>query len=196
MTGQRCSDGQNGVARLFLDRRLSVPYIAILTLAAVGFLGCRGDEGDSAAGSSSPITEVQPSGTISPAEANLEVPLVDGQELYEYYCAACHGAEGMGDGPVAANLKTPTPDLTTLSQRSGVGFPGQMVERYIRNETGPDAHGTPEMPLWGPIFVEKARLDEQTRDKLRVLLGSEVTSPFLADLRVSNLVAYIESLQR
>jgi mono/diheme cytochrome c family protein len=36
-----------------------------------------------------------------------------GRMLYQFRCAACHGADGRGDGPAAAALKPPPKDLTT-----------------------------------------------------------------------------------
>lgn len=35
-----------------------------------------------------------------------------GEERYQIYCAVCHGAEGRGDGPVAAALANAVRDLT------------------------------------------------------------------------------------
>ncbi len=42
------------------------------------------------------------------------VPL-DGAKIFRNYCAACHGVNGNGDGPVAPALKTKVPQLTTLA---------------------------------------------------------------------------------
>ncbi len=39
----------------------------------------------------------------------------NGQMLYEQNCAACHGDDGTGNGPQAAELDTPLNDLTDLS---------------------------------------------------------------------------------
>lgn len=51
--------------------------------------------------------------------ASLENPFVDdreaietGEELYQAYCASCHGPEGAGDGPAAESLE---PKPATLS---------------------------------------------------------------------------------
>jgi hypothetical protein len=42
-----------------------------------------------------------------------------GRILYLTYCQGCHGLGGRGDGPAAASLRTPPPDLTRLWQRYG-----------------------------------------------------------------------------
>ena len=38
--------------------------------------------------------------------------IADGAALYPQHCAACHGAEGRGDGPTAKGLRIPPADLT------------------------------------------------------------------------------------
>jgi len=50
-----------------------------------------------------------------------------GQETFLKYCASCHGKTGTGDGPAAFVLKTPPPDLTTLSKRHEDKFPAGFV---------------------------------------------------------------------
>jgi mono/diheme cytochrome c family protein len=65
---------------------------------------------------------------------------VSGRALYTDLCAACHGAGGRGDGPVAAGLATPPPDLTLLSQRNGGAFPlvavMSQIDGYTRTQAG------------------------------------------------------------
>ncbi|MGI5860775.1 MAG: c-type cytochrome [Myxococcales bacterium] len=60
--------------------------------------------------------------TTSAAEPILPGDAVRGRALYKRDCAACHGAERRGDGPLAVNLKNPEPaDLRNpelLMQRS------------------------------------------------------------------------------
>ncbi|HEY6946476.1 MAG TPA: cytochrome c [Candidatus Acidoferrum sp.] len=76
-----------------------------------------------------------------------------GKEMYTEYCAACHGPDGKGDGPAAAALKTPAADLTTLAKRSeGAVFPRDRVANMLRTGTGAAAHGSSDMPTWGPLF--------------------------------------------
>ena len=45
--------------------------------------------------------------TTSAAEPILPGDAVRGRALYKRDCAACHGAERRGDGPLAVNLKKP-----------------------------------------------------------------------------------------
>lgn len=42
---------------------------------------------------------------------------------YQLYCASCHGPEGRGDGPRAAELPRPPADLTRLHERYGFPLP-------------------------------------------------------------------------
>jgi len=101
-----------------------------------------------------------------------------GREMYEAYCAACHGKDGKGHGPVAAALKVPPMDLTVLARQPAGKFPSIRVYRAITGEAGISAHGSKEMPVWGPIFMSMSHQHE-----------SEV------HLRVANLTDYIKSLQ-
>jgi mono/diheme cytochrome c family protein len=43
---------------------------------------------------------------VAPVRATPEV-LASGKALYEVYCQVCHGAEGKGDGPLAAKIPPP-----------------------------------------------------------------------------------------
>ena len=79
---------------------------------------------------------------------------VSGPDLYKAYCASCHGVHGKGDGPVAPELKTAPPDLTQIAARNGGKFPRAKVEDFIAGEKPATAHGSREMPVWGPIFSQ------------------------------------------
>ena len=80
---------------------------------------------------------------------------VAGAKIFQYYCAACHGADGRGHGPASVSLKHEAPDLTRIAQRNGGKFPYRRVREIIEGERpGPLAHGDREMPIWGPIFHE------------------------------------------
>ena len=84
---------------------------------------------------------------------------MEGKDLYLAYCASCHGKLGKGDGPVASALKGPLADLTTISKRNRGKFPREEMEKIILGEqkSARSAHGSEQMPVWGPVFskVEK-----------------------------------------
>jgi mono/diheme cytochrome c family protein len=106
-----------------------------------------------------------------------ETSAASGKEMYLAYCASCHGKDGKGTGPAASALKVPTPDLTTLSQRNQGKFPEMRVFQVIRGTDMP-AHGSKDMPVWGPVFLTMSERH-----------SSEV------QLRVANLTKYLESIQ-
>ena len=116
-----------------------------------------------------PVVKKVPAPQTSPAS---------GKEMYVSYCASCHGVTGKGDGPAAVALKVAPPDLTTLSQRNQGKFPGAHVAQSIKGDMAMPAHGSKEMPVWGPVFSSLNKGDQA-----------------LVQLRISNLTKYIESLQ-
>jgi len=75
---------------------------------------------------------------------------VSAAQMFKEYCAVCHGPSGKGDGPVATALKVPPPDLTTLAQRHDGKFPDDYVSNVLKNGVQNPAHGSGEMPVWGP----------------------------------------------
>jgi mono/diheme cytochrome c family protein len=78
---------------------------------------------------------------------------VKGSEIFRHYWASCHGIDGRGHGPASAALKHGAPDLTQVARRNGGKFPVQHVRDIIEGkESSPMAHGSQEMPVWGPIF--------------------------------------------
>lgn len=75
-----------------------------------------------------------------------------GRQTYEQYCASCHGEKAKGGGPAAQALKTPPPDLTTLAKSNSGKFPYEYVSGVVRFGKPISAHGSSDMPVWGPIF--------------------------------------------
>lgn len=101
-----------------------------------------------------------------------------GSEMYTNYCAVCHGLSGKGDGPAAVALKAPPPDLSGMTRKNGGKFPSERVASALNLGVKLPAHGSPDMPVWGPL--------------LRSLNASNDGE---VKLRVANLVEYVESLQ-
>src|SRR4051812_47551079 len=114
-----------------------------------------------------------------PAPTQLLPTSVYGPDLYQFYCASCHGRDGRGAGPVAPALKLPVPDLTMMASRERGVFPRARVNAIVSGAQAPPipAHGSREMPVWGPVF---RALDTDTARNA---------------MRVENLVAYVESIQ-
>ncbi|HEV8491417.1 MAG TPA: cytochrome c [Candidatus Angelobacter sp.] len=103
---------------------------------------------------------------------------LNGPDLYRSYCASCHGIEGKGDGPVAPALNSQVSDLTTIAQRNGGVFPATQVNKIISGDQIILAHGTREMPVWGPIFHQV----QEDRD--------------YGEVRLQNLTNYLKSVQK
>jgi mono/diheme cytochrome c family protein len=74
---------------------------------------------------------------------------MNGKQLYQRFCAACHGADGRGDGPVAGSFKVEVPDLTLIARRSRGSYPRDRVARIIDGRYIVGAHGSRTMPVWG-----------------------------------------------
>ena len=100
------------------------------------------------------VTQSQ-NGASDPNQDRSSRTPIAGAKIFQYHCAACHGADGRGHGPASATLKLTPPDLTLISQRNGGTFPRQRVREIIEGKppARPD-HGNREMPVWGPIFHE------------------------------------------
>ena len=75
-----------------------------------------------------------------------------GVRLYFNHCAACHGDDGEGTGPVAASMRVTVPNLRTLAERNGGVFPVDTVRAYVDGRDMPASHGDRLMPIWGDVF--------------------------------------------
>ena len=76
-----------------------------------------------------------------------------GARLYFNHCAACHGDNGEGTGPVASSMRVTVPNLRSLAQRNGGMFPVDSVRAYVDGRSIPAAHGDRLMPIWGDVFL-------------------------------------------
>jgi len=119
-------------------------------------------------------------------ETNLQVKhapapqtsAASGKEMFNSYCASCHGADAKGDGPAAAALKSKPADLTALAKNNNGKFPTDRVMSILRGQATVTAHGNLDMPVWGPVFWRMSQ-----------------GHPAELQQRVTNLTRYIESLQ-
>ena len=125
----------------------------------------------------------QASENMMPAAAAAAETPMSGQQLYVAYCASCHGIDGKGNGPVASALRTPPTDLTLLAAGNHGEYPEERVYWTAKGESGTPAHGSSahgsrDMPVWGPAF-----------------LAQEAPNDAELERRVHALVDYIKSLQ-
>jgi mono/diheme cytochrome c family protein len=95
---------------------------------------------------------------------------MSGKELYVRFCAACHGAEGLGDGPVAPSFTIQVPDLTLVARRQGGTFQRDRVERIVDGRSQIGAHGTRTMPVWGEDFSRAEIGNPNAEDITRTLI--------------------------
>ncbi len=105
---------------------------------------------------------------------------ISGKQLYVSYCAMCHGTDAKGGGPFSPQLKTWPPDLTQLAKKNGGTYPAMRVSEMIDGEFGKaSAHGSREMPIWGPVFRSMAHGHNDS-----------------AQVKINSVVKYLESLQQ
>jgi len=103
-----------------------------------------------------------------------------GAQTFATHCASCHGVRGAGDGPVAAALAVPVPNLQLLSRHNGGEFPADAVASYIDGRNQPASHGERTMPVWGRIF-------DTTAD---IVVDAEPAS-----LRIDALLGFLREIQ-
>jgi len=102
-----------------------------------------------------------------------------GKIMFKDYCAACHGMDGKGNGPAVEFLKAPPPDLTTIAKRYDEKSVTLRVKAVLHFGTGNKAHGTLNMPLWGPMFSAVPASDNG-----------------VVSMRINNLSNYVDSIQQ
>ncbi|HSN73333.1 MAG TPA: cytochrome c [Steroidobacteraceae bacterium] len=105
-----------------------------------------------------------------------------GEQLYQRFCASCHGASGVGDGVVAEALEVDVPDLTLLARRNRGRYPAARVSEIIDGRVILMPHGTRTMPVWGQEFWVEAGADSQAE--------------YTARATIERLVNYVRTLQR
>ena len=105
-------------------------------------------------------------------------PSNSGKEMFNSYCAVCHGKDGKGNGPAASAMKTPPTDLTLLAKNNGGKYPSSHVAAVIKGQATTPSHGSQDMPVWGPLFSSISQGHEGQVQQ-----------------RITNLVTYLEGLQ-
>lgn len=104
-----------------------------------------------------------------------------GAQLFQRFCASCHGKAGKGDGAVAPYFKLLPPDLTRITRRSRGTFPAERIRRVIDGRENVPPHGAREMPVWGTEFTAAA--------------PDPASARATADANIALLVEYLRSIQ-
>jgi mono/diheme cytochrome c family protein len=105
-----------------------------------------------------------------------------GKQMYNAYCAVCHGVDGKGNGPAAAALKDPPTNLVKLSRDNGGKFPDTHIYSVLQFGMENPAHGSKDMPIWGPA--------------LRSLDRGSPSPDMQEHQRLANLTSYLKSIQQ
>ncbi|HTO53177.1 MAG TPA: cytochrome c [Myxococcota bacterium] len=104
-----------------------------------------------------------------------------GHNLYSEHCQVCHGVGGIGNGPLASELRVRPADLTQIAQRRGGVFPDVEIREIVDGRRHVRGHGPEDMPVWGEVFRQQAAgatYESDVRD------------------RVESLVTYLKSIQK
>ena len=146
------------------DKRFKIALPSVLAVALVGLVH--------------PAASKQTQNAPNAGEQSTPlIRSVKGRDLFRAYCASCHGLDAKGTGPAASALKAKIPDLTLLSRKNQGQFPAARVREAILGDQVVVAHGSREMPIWGPIF-HQVEADQDW-----------------GNVRLDNLVKYLESIQ-
>ena len=108
---------------------------------------------------------------------------VSGRAAFLESCAACHGEDGTGNGPLAAGLDPRPSDLTTIAARNGGTFPRDRVMSTI-DGFARGAHFSPAMPEFGETDLGQTVIVEETPG-----IGTPIPERLLA------LADYLEGIQ-
>lgn len=120
-------------------------------------------------------------GLAAPAAAQ---DAMQGEALYGFYCATCHGNGATGNGPMSPSLVVAPADLTTLAARNGDVFPTSRVIMRIDGRDPLVSHGS-MMPVYGDFF-----------EGTDVATKAETGQPIMTSQPIVDLLAYLQGLQQ
>ena len=107
----------------------------------------------------------------------------NGQDLYLYFCAECHGKDAESVGPIAEMLAIKPPMLTSLAERNGGNFPTESVAMQIDGRISLPSHG--DMPVFGPY------LNSVQSVAIKLPNGQ----PMMVTQNIADLIAYLQFVQ-
>lgn len=129
--------------------QLHAQKMAAILLAALGFWSISGAV----------------SGTVMAQGASGKA-VESGKVEFSKYCAACHGTDAKGTGPLAKLLTVKVPDLTLVYKRNKGVFPIAVVVDIVEGDYPIASHGGREMPLWGDSFRSEGKTNQEARGRI------------------------------
>ena len=123
--------------------------------------------------------------TVACEESAAAPSSLSGAILFERHCAACHGSDGKGDGPVAPALRRRPLDLTRIQQRNQGRFDAGEVMAVIDGRRSVAEHGPREMPVWGAVFEEGLRGREAPYPGITALAQTRALTDYLRSIQVT-----------
>ena len=109
---------------------------------------------------------------------------VQGEALYSFYCATCHGKRAVGNGPMSPSLMVAPTDLTQLAASNEGVFPTVRVIMRIDGRDPMVSHGS-MMPVYGDFFEGN-----------EVFAQGETGQPIMTSQPIVDLLAYLQTLQQ
>jgi mono/diheme cytochrome c family protein len=85
--------------------------LLILACIAISLMSCAGDSTATATSAALETVPAEFAGQSNPYDAEAAT---SGAEIYQSYCATCHGETGLGDGAAGASLVPPPKNLVEL----------------------------------------------------------------------------------
>lgn len=121
--------------------------VALLILSSLFLAGCQPTVGvDRAVARLQPI----PPAPRDPRQVPVRPSAIEGRKIFQRaQCVVCHGPEGLGDGPAAANLKSPGKSIMTdFFRLLGMNVKGEQLPSRPAN-----FHNTVQMRLNSPFSM-------------------------------------------
>ncbi len=108
---------------------------------------------------------------LSAEEVPAAEVLKEGRTEFEWYCTACHGPDGKGDGPQAKTLAKKPAGLTAIAKNNNGTFPFWRVYRIVSGKEEVPGHESFDMPeFWRHFKREEKDWDEPMPPYVRVLI--------------------------
>lgn len=113
---------------------------------------------------------------------NNETAIAEGADLYQSYCAICHGEKADGKSNMAASLGARPLDLTEIAKRRGGDFPKKSIAKIISGAENVPGHftGNDAMPAWWDAIKKGEGLENSNEVKAKI----------------GHIVDYLETIQK